>query len=249
MANRLIKVKKTYVFPIFVLVTLVMQFIAIFALLIQSGLWANLSRRPVPTLVQLVDGRAIQVGPSGHLDRSPETIRRFVNETLTLMFSWSGVLPPSNPNEYNNPKPDPGISTTESGVQGRITTSSWQAGFALAEKFRKPFLETVAKLTPGGVFDEGKGVQSTFIINYISFPEPVGAGRWKVKLISNLVLITEQDKLGSPIPFNKEVFIAAVDPPTDPLGDNSSPLQKVVYRIRQAGLEIYSIRDLSQEEL
>jgi hypothetical protein len=219
-------------------------------MLIQLGLWTKISRRPVPTLVQLVDGRAIKVGPSDHLNRSPDVIRRFVNETMTLMFSWSGTLPPANAEEFSAPKPDPGIQAAVSGVQGgRIATSSWEASFALAEKFRKPFLETISRMTPATVFDNKQGAtQATLVIKTVSFPEEIEPAKWKVKLVSNLVVVSAQDKLGTPIPFNKEIYVAAVDPPTQPLEESSSSLQKVIYRMRQTGLEIYAIRDLSTEK-
>jgi hypothetical protein len=246
---RLIRQKQTYVFPMFVLATLIVQTLVMFGLLIQLGLWARINKRPVPSLVQLVDGRAIRVGPSDHLNRNPDVIRNFVNETMTLMFSWSGTLPPDKVEDFNTPKTDPGVEASESGLKsGRIATTSWEAGFALAEKFRKPFLETIATMTPSTVFESQKGTQATLVIRTVSFPEEIEPAKWKVKLVSNLVIVSSQDKLGTPIPFNKEIYVAAVDPPTQPLESGSSSLQKVVYRMRQAGLEIYSIRDLSTEK-
>jgi hypothetical protein len=40
-------------------------------------------------LGQLVDGKAITLTPQEYNQRHPETIRRFVGESLTLMFTWS----------------------------------------------------------------------------------------------------------------------------------------------------------------
>jgi hypothetical protein len=244
---RLIKQKQTYVFPIFVLATLVVQVLVFFGLLIQLGLWTKISRRPTPTLVQLLDGQAIQVSPSAHLDRNPDVIRRFVNETMTLMFSWTGTLPPEGTERSDTPEPDPGVEARSSGGAGRLATASWQAGFALSESSRKPFLETIARMTPPDVFEK-RGAQATLVIKHVSFPVQIEPAKWKVQLISNLVIVNSEDKLGTPIPFNKEIYIAAVDPPTQPLENDSSRLQKIVYRIRQSGLEIYAIRDLTLEK-
>ena len=65
--------------------------------------------RSAPTLVQMQDGQAIRVGAMEAQDRTPETIRRFVNDTLVLMFNWSGSLPAATAEEASQPQPDPGL--------------------------------------------------------------------------------------------------------------------------------------------
>lgn len=246
---RVLKVKKPDVFPAFVLGTLILQSLVLVILFGELYLMARLSRKPAPSLVQLVDGRAIQTAPQGHLERTPETIRRFLNETMTLMFSWSGTLPPETVEEAKSPKPDSGVLVQNKQMRGnRVTTATWEASFALAEDFRKPFVEKLATLTPDSVFDK-KGTKGLLVIRRIGEPQAIAPGKWKVAVIANLILFSSQDRVGSAIPFNKEVFVAATTPPTQPLAEKADGLEQIVYRTRQAGLEIYAMRDLPKEDL
>lgn len=246
---RVLKVKKPDIFPAFVLGTLILQSLVLIILFGELYLMARLSHKPAPTLVQLVDGRAIQTTPQGNLERTPETIRRFLNETMTLMFSWSGTLPPETIEEAKSSKPDPGVLVQSQQMgSNRVTTATWQASFALSEEFRKPFVEKIASLTPDSVFDQ-KGTKGLLVIRRIGEPQSIASGKWKVALIANLILFSSQDQVGSAIPFNKEVYIAAIAPPTQPLAEKTDGLEQVVYRTRQAGLEIYAIRDLPKEDL
>ena len=246
----LIKEKKTKVFPIFVACALAFQGVLLFLLFIQFIFLYRISSRPVPTLVQLLDGRAIQVKETEMLQRSPETIRRFVSETMTLMFDWSGNLPPETVEEARSPQSDPGVPIEiKGGKDGRVTTSSWEASFALSEDFRRGFIERVADLTPSGVFSENRQSQGVMVLKRVSMPEEIAPGEWKVILISNLYLFSSNDQAGSNIPYNREIYVRAVDPPSLPLAEKSSALERVVFRARQSGLEIYKIRDLPRESL
>ena len=248
---QILKEKRNGVFPAFVLITLICQGIVLLMTLAILGSTKKLANQPTPSLVQLVDGRAIKVAPQAYLDRKPETIRRFVNETMALMFSWSGTLSPATLEEAKSPQPDPGIEVkTNEGKPLKVTSASWEASFALSEEFRKPFVQTIAKLTPQDVF-QGKGSQGLLVIRRISEPRMVEGedGAWKVALVANLVLFSSKNKVGNAIPFNKEVFVKAIDPPALPLEEKSSGLAQIVYRTRQAGLEIYAIRDLPREDI
>ena len=241
--------KKKPVFPIFVLATLVLQAGILGLLILEFFLIARFNNRPAPSLVQLVDGRAIKVAPMDHLERHPETIRRFVNETLTLMFSWSGTLPPETVEEAKSPKVDPGVPlAADNPSSARVATTSWEASFALSEEFRRPFVEKLADLTPQTLF-KGQGNQGLIVIRRISHPRPVDTGQWQVALVANLVLFSPTDQVGKAVPFNKEIYLRAIAPPTLPLEEKSSRLEQVIYRTRQAGLEIYAIRDLSKEDI
>lgn len=246
---QILREKKSNIFPIFVLATLLCQAGILLITLFELVLTHRLANRPTPNLVQLVDGRAIQVTPQEYLDRSPQTIRRFVNETMTLMFSWSGTLPPATVEEAKAPQPDPGVAVNSQGAGSKkVATATWQASFALSEDFRKSFVTKMADLTPQDIF-QGQGNQGLLVIRRVSEPQVVEEGGWKVALVSNLVLFSRQDQVGNAVPFNKEIFIRAVDPPALPLEEQSSGLEQIVYRTRQAGLEIYAIRDLPREDI
>ncbi|MGB3761282.1 MAG: hypothetical protein WBA07_33725, partial [Rivularia sp. (in: cyanobacteria)] len=62
-----------------------------------------------------------------------------------------------------------------------------------------------------------------------------------------LNVFDQTNNLGEVIPFNKEIFVRAVVAPYSPV--NTSNLAEVIYQVRASGLEIYAMRDLSEENL
>lgn len=250
-SKRLLKIPKTEVMPLFVLGTGVLQ-IGILFLLIFEGVWlSRLSRKPPPSLVQLVDGRAVRVAPMENVSRTEETIKHFVGQTMALMFNWSGTLPPaSKPGQKNVPLPDPGvpIQTQKIGSKGeKVTTPSFEASFAISENFRPEFLQKLATLTPRSIFSGS--TQVMLLVTHLSEPQQLGPGQWKVKMVANLLTFEQGDNTGKAIPFNKDVYVRSIDTPLLPLPEGVSSIHRTAYQIRQAGLEIYAIRDLQREEI
>lgn len=244
--NRKPKFDSSDILPLFALGTLALQVIV---LLISIGsvisLWA-LAHKPAPSMVQLLEGRSVAMEPVDHNQRTPSVIQQYVKSSLGLMFTWNTRIPASKDNAATNPSTslrDPGISLGN----GRITTASWQASFALAEDFRTPFLEQVAKLTPAEVFSGA--AQSVLSFESISDPKPVKSGEWQVDVVANLLIFDSAHPQGMAVPFNKTVFVRAIEPTTDPLPDHSSPIQKAVYHTQENGLQIREIRDLDIQQL
>ncbi|MGB3642694.1 MAG: hypothetical protein WBA39_34685 [Rivularia sp. (in: cyanobacteria)] len=66
-------------------------------------------------------------------------------------------------------------------------------------------------------------------------------------MIANLTMFEQSNKLGEVIPFNKEIFVRAVEAPSSP--SKNDELAFLVYQVRSSGLEIYAIRDLPQDNL
>lgn len=242
---QLIEKRNTNYLPLFVLGSVGLQLVILVFLFVQAGALSRLSRQAAPTLVQMQDGQAIRVGAMEAQDRTPETIRRFVNDTLVLMFNWSGSLPAATAEEASQPQPDPGLPVEMDRGKGQVATASWQASFAFSEDFRQDFLKRVAELTPPGVFSGT--TQVVMVVNHVSEPEVVGEGRWKVDVVAHLYVFDETNALGEAIPFNREVFVEAVTAPAVP--DGETPLEQAIYAIRQAGLQIYAIRELNREDL
>ncbi|NET38331.1 MAG: hypothetical protein F6K19_41105, partial [Cyanothece sp. SIO1E1] len=89
---QLLERRNTNYQPLFILGSVGLQLLILLMLVIQAGALSRLSQQEVPSLVQMQDGKAIRVAPLGARERTPETIRRFVNNTLLLMFNWSGRL-------------------------------------------------------------------------------------------------------------------------------------------------------------
>lgn len=234
--------------PIVFMGTLGLQAInTLFLLLVTIGLFC-IAFKPAPNLVELTDGKAVQVTAQDHLKRNNETIHRFISDFINLMFSWTGTLPPDSIEAAKAPLPDPGVALNRTKDNTKIATSAYQAAFALSEDFRKPFLESVADITPQELFavNRTNGIFPTQvlpIIKYISDPIPSKPGVWTVNIIANLAIFNDQNKLGKVIPFNKEISLRAVIPPLKP---GESQLEKEIFNIRKAGLEIFAIRDYEQ---
>lgn len=228
-------------FALFTVATFALLLINLFGLFLLYGNYSNLVRKKTPTLVQLETGKSITVAPLGSDERTPKVVQKFVVDTLTLLMNWSGTLPATTVEEAANPKPDPGVQAGRS----KVSTSAWQASFALSEDFRKEFLTTLATLTPAGVFNGN--TQVTLVPLSVQPPQQIAEGKWKVKLVANLIVFDRRDNLGNVIPFNKEVFVQAVEAPNPPT--ETTGITTVIYAVRASGLEITAIRDLEQEDL
>lgn len=244
--TRLLKVSRSDLLHLFVIVTAGLQVASFFWQAGNSIALLLIARKEVPSLIQLVDGKAIAVSAVGSRERTSATIRAFVGDTLTLMFNMTGELSTDGSAvETLNARHDRGIAIPD--VQNRITTASRDASFAVALDFRPELLKYVAQLTPEGVFEGRKRI--ILLTRYIGEPEQLRQGVWKVQYIGDLLYFSSNDEFGKPVPFNKEIFVRTVDPPRTPLGASATVLEKTVYALRQAGLEIYDMRQFERKNL
>jgi len=224
--------------PLFVVISLVMGAVNLLLLFSLIAATFKVANRPEPRLVQLIDGRSVLTEPINNQERSPETIRLFTQNVLSMMFTWNAVSQVTDAAGVVH-------TTTDQGVDvggATATTRSWQASFALAEDFRGPFLEAVGAMTPDDIFT-GKA-QSVFNIQSLSEPMRVGDGEWVVEVVANLIIFDQKSPRGRAISFNKEIYIRAVEPPTDPLAPEATSIQSAVYQVRSAGLEITEMHEL-----
>lgn len=236
------KFSKNDAMGLFVVGTLGLHLLTFFVLVLQYGAYSKLSKKAPPSLVQLETGKAITVAPLGNKERTPEVVKKFTTDTMTLMMNWSGTKPPTTVEEATKPIPDPGVAITS---RRKVATAAWQAGFALSEDFRKEFLTKLAELTPPGVF-QGT-TQVALVPLELQTPQKIAEGKWKVKMVANLLAFDKGNNLGQVIPFNKEIFVRSVEPPEFP--GKSGGITSVIYQARSSGLEIYAIRDLQAENL
>lgn len=233
----------------FAIGTLGLHLVTLFLLVLLYGSYSKLSKKEPPSLVQLQDGKAITAIPIGSRDRTGQVVTRFVSDTMVLMMNASGTLPATTLEEARQPKPDPGIEissmSNDRKARGKVTSAAWQASTTLSEDFRKEFLKLLANTTPPGVF---KGT-TQMVLTPLSLQPPVkiAEGKWKVKMVANLTVFDRGNNLGEIIPFNKEIFVQAVEAPDPPV--QMTGLAAIVYGMRSSGLEIYAIRDLEKENL
>lgn len=234
------------VLGIFAVSTFGLHIFTFIILFLLYGSFSRLSKKPPPTLVELNNGKSVQVTSIGSKERTSTTILNFVKTTFTLMLNWSGTIPISNDEiGTKKAKPDPGVSIKQlAGSDGKVTIAAWQSSYALSSDFRKEFIQLLAEMTPAGVFEQN--TQVVFIPLSIQQPIKISQGKWKVRMISNLNIFDTRSNIGEVIPFNKEIFIKAVEIPEN---SPSGGLELIIKNIRASGLEIYAIRDFKQENL
>lgn len=230
--------------PLFILYSAGVSTLSALGVLLLALAFFGMATRTQPTLVQLSEGKSVLAQQFSATERTPDSIRNFVKGSLGLMFTWNANLSLAESGEDSFAT---GESVVDTGIpmpEGRITSASWQASFALKEDFRTTFLEQVAQLTPPDVFSGN--AQSVLSFDHISDPQLLESGYWQVDVVANLIVIDNAHPAGITIPFNKSVYVRAVEPTVDLLPEETTPLQKAVYQLKESGLQIDEIRDLQR---
>ena len=120
---------------------------------------------------------------------------------------------------------------------------------------RNAFLRQIAELIPQSVFTQK--TQVAFVPVSFSTPKQVSPGRWKVRLISNLLFFKDLRQVSEVVPYNVDIYVRSVVPPnpvlvnqlSDQSKSSSATLAQQVAEIRQAALEIDSIVPYRREDL
>jgi hypothetical protein len=199
---------------------------------------SKLANQTTPTLVQQVNGRAFTVRPADHDYREPEVIRRTVSNWAVLTFTWGKLPGQREKTDLDEGKPIAGSN--------RIPTSAWEASFLLAPDFREAFLQKLAKdVIPQDVFS-GR-VAAVLVVQEVSPPAIAGDDRWQVNLIATRIVFDDANPSGAMIPFNRTVYVRAIEPPENPLIEQATEYQRIVYSMLEGGLQIEEIRPLKQE--
>lgn len=210
--------KKSSILPLFAVVAFGLNIFTLLILMFHGSMLQQLSKQLTPrSLVQLADGRAITVDPTQNLERYPDTIRRFVGETMTLMLTWSKEQPPE---------------------------TIWEISSELLTNDVKQKLQS--EIINGNTANqfENRGAESVFVIQRISQPVKIADGKWKVELQGNQLIFSNSDRLGRAIAFNKQILIQAIDNQKITLPDLPLSWHLAAYRLGEARLEIYNICDI-----
>jgi hypothetical protein len=241
-------------FGFLVLVCLGVGGLSVFLQLCLLFNYMRIANKPAPTLVQLATGESISVIAIGSKERTAEAMQKFVKDMMALTFNWSGTIPNNNPDFSGVVVPDSGVQV-QTEINGRatsrrITTPAYEASFAFELGFRQEFLQELATLVPEAIFNQGG--QVAFIPRQISHPQKVAEGQWKVIVISQLMFIRQGRPLGEVVPFNKEIYLRAIEPPSLealPADSVSASLANLVAKMRASGLEITAITDYKPQDL
>lgn len=203
----------------------------------------RIANKPVPSLVMLNDGKAITTKPVDRYYREPQVIIEFVKSIMTMAFTWDGYLPAQTPQDVRNPVTDEGISIThkKSGKTYLISTSTYEATSAFDPELREQFLQDIAESFPKTIFKGNK--QAHLVIKYIDNPIPIEGKKnaYAVKFISELIVFENGNTIGEAIPINRIIYLRAVEVPKKV--ENSNPFSQMIYKHRQAGLEIFDLEE------
>jgi hypothetical protein len=215
--------RKNSILPLLAVGTFSLHLFTLLLLMFHGSMLQLLSQRLTPrTLVQLANGNAITVDPKSSAERHPETIRRFVGETMTLMLTWSSQQPQAT------------IWETSSSL--------------LATNLQSKFLSEINNLNFSGKFgNTNRSDQHILVIQRISRPTGLREGEWKVEILANQIIFNNSDNLGRSIPFNKQILVRAIDESPISLPTTPLPWHLAAYRLGEARLEIYNICDLKDK--
>ena len=214
--------KKNILF-LFALGTFGLNFIILLLLFFHETMLQQLSQQLAPqSLIELADGRVISADPETNLERQPETIRRFVGETMTFTLTFSSRQP-----------------------QNEVLAIS---SALLMDRFKPRFQTEMMKLNQKNqIASNNRSTESVLIIERISQPIKIGVGEWKVEIRANQLIFSGSDLLGKSIPFNRQILVRAIANNPISLPDNPLPWHLATFRLGEARLEIYNMCDLQQK--
>ncbi|BAY16301.1 hypothetical protein NIES21_21260 [Anabaenopsis circularis NIES-21] len=215
--------KKSNILPLFAVATFGLNVFALLLLMFHGSMLQALKQQLTPqSLVQLIDGQAITVDPKPSIERYPETIRRFVGETISLMLTWSEQQPPQ---------------------------TAWDISSQMvSNNIKQKLLLELTNLKSGSQFQNiNKGSEYVLVIDSISQPTKITEGAWKLEVYAHQLSFTNYDKLGQSSPFNKQILVRVVDEALTSLPDKPLSWHLAAYRLGEARLEIYNICDIKDK--
>ncbi|GJD20566.1 hypothetical protein RIVM261_055220 [Rivularia sp. IAM M-261] len=210
------------ILPIFAVASFGLNIIILLLLIFHGSMLQRLNGARPQSLVQLADGRGIVVDTKPNLERHQETIRRFIGEATTLMFTWS---------------------------EKQSQETVWQITSQLlsGDIRQKVSTEISQSLARNNFNNSIRDAEGLLVIKHLSLPEQIGEGKWKVRIIANRLFLTGYDKIGEPIPFNKQILVRAIDTQTIASSEAPTPLHSAVYKLGETRLQIYNICDIEDK--
>ena len=215
----------TNLIPLFVIGTFSLHLLTLLILMFHGTMLNQVKRKTLPkTLVQLADGRAITVAAIENSERNQQTIRRFVGEAMNLIFTSSEKLPPRLLEEISSP-----LLTEE--FRQRLQSENNDLNFFNNKQERT-----------------SRSTEKVLVIKKISQPEKISDGKWEVNIFANRLTFKGREKTGSSIPFNKQIFVRAIERNTVTFTQPDTPKKLAISGLQEARLEIYNICELKDKK-
>lgn len=165
--------------------------------------------KPTPDLVQQDNGVMARVRPlDKRIDSKPDQVVNFLEDRLSRIFNWSGLLVDTSDPSGLKYVHDPGVEvSTAKGQSVLIPTTLYNEQFVFDEPIRIPMLSNIAQIIKDGNVDQGifkndpaHPSQATiyrFVLRgKIEYPQEVSTGRWKVRVSADIVRFSMTETLG-----------------------------------------------------
>lgn len=227
------------VLPLFVLLNLVLTVLVLLVLFFQGASLFSLSRKPTPTLVQMVNGKSILAESYDWEERTDATITNFVQEILPLLRWKSDKLPKNFEDALENK-----LVSVPMLNNIKIPRINYVASFALSDGFSKAYLQSLVDLNNQY---KQRGVKEVVLqISTLFPPRRVGESprKWTVDVIAALKLFGSGNELLEIEPYNNRIHLQAVQVPKFVI--EPTPAESLVHNIRTNGLMITLIEPLKE---
>lgn len=226
--------------PVLLSVITLLQIVLLISSLLQWLVVARLANK-TDAYEQADTGDVYQLTRIDSAGRTPEMIQAFALKALMLLFSWPGP----QPNHLGQIEPDKGLQVDIGDDTFRVPEQVVASSFLLEPGLQEAMLKRIAEVVPTDYF--GGDVEVLLTIDEITLPKKTKvSGEYEVTVVGNRYTIRERTLPGSRKPFNKIITLRTTTAPVHPVGD--TPIARKVYGVRQAGLLITNIRDISLEE-
>lgn len=183
-----------------------------------------------PTMAQLVNGETVYISEQDRNFRYPQVLRKVVSDWTTLTFNWEGTLAGTD-------QRDEGVLIKA--AKKKVPLNTWFASVMLEPTFAEASLKELANLVPSTVFT-GK-TRAVTVINYLSEPRQLAPSKWQVDLVATRMVLDRQTGASERLPFNRTFTLQAVEIPRSPLGENAPLVERKIYDLRAAGVQITDI--------
>lgn len=210
----------------------------------------NLLAETIPaTLYQTGDGEVEMARQYPEHFRREELVKKYVRRWIEEQFTWSGII-----SSQNRSKRDPGVEIDARKYPGIIVpTAAYRASFAFPYQQQKSYLKYLAdNWVPNNYYSKTPTV-THMEIQELS-PVKKLEIKTKNKAFYSIRITAILKEYNSSVPtgnyreWKREVIVVSIRPPINKPGANSTIYEKLSYRWKRYGLEIYDIQPFKIEK-
>jgi hypothetical protein len=184
---------------------------------------------------QVVEGRVVD-----NLERSNDTLVRFVEEWLALTHNWSGTIP----DKHGRRVPDPGGRVNGKPVSSALILGSKALQTGFSQAYLTQLQNKYARKYNPSNYVNNQGYEVVIKVLQISIPKKVSNGIWDINVLATRMHYFRGEHIANES-FNQRIRVQAIRPGYNPLGELATPLAKLHENMQKSGLSIIQITALS----